>query len=606
MNTDHARTWFEVVLGGLPGWINLRAIDPDQQKPARSEMVRTVSTAVEWCERWDGHGYNLYAGLARRGEQLDDNGRIDASEKNLAGCRVVWADLDDGTHDEQAQRVREFPLVPTLLVNSGGGLHPIWQLEEPIECASDPESNARLRRILKGVQVVIGGDPAVVDPSRIFRVAGTTNYPNAGKRAKGRVVCASSIVEHSPYTVVLEDFDDFEARGEAEDLRVGKVHEVQDHGEVLPPSADLVLERVPHMRSVFFCETRLKNKTASEEDFAIASGIMKHAPWIADADIVAALRYRRRALAHLVKGSEKTASYFSTTVASARKRRLKDGKPPDYELSPARWFQWVLTRALRPQRKPIVEEAGEYRELPRISTSVDVLDERTGGGVYGLSVLAGDSGVGKSTVALNVALHAKAAGWDVVYVAAEMEQAEYEKRAARYLHTSEAELRDSGRMPMIAHVADGLDLDSLIDLLMMAPTNDTERYLIVFDSLTKISAYIDKSSATHSLFDSMNVLTRMGESAVRFGDKRIAVLMTSELNKDGAALGRRITYSASLQVNMMQDKEQPDLVKVSVAKGRHSAKTQPMGPFMQDWRNHRLNLIGDTAEERDEDERAIY
>ena len=100
MNAEDARIWFSTVLGGLAGWINLRAIDPDQKVPPRSEMVATIDEAVAWCQRWDDRGLNLYAGLARRGEAKDDNGRIDASERNLAGCQVIWADLDDGTREE--------------------------------------------------------------------------------------------------------------------------------------------------------------------------------------------------------------------------------------------------------------------------------------------------------------------------------------------------------------------------------------------------------------------------------------------------------------------------------------------------------------------------
>jgi len=274
---------------------------------------------------------------------------------------------------------------------------------------------------------------------------------------------------------------------------------------------------------------------------------------------------------------------------------------PDFEKTRARWFQWVLNRAMKPQRKPVVDPEAVHVEYPRIATSIEELDEKTGGGAYGLTILAGDSGVGKSTVALNTALAAKAGGWDVIYVAAEMDQADYEVRASRFTGRTVEGLRAEGLMPRVAHIADGLDLDSLIDLLLMAPTNQTERYLIVLDSITKAAAYIDHGNGPHSLFEAMNALTRMGEGAVRFGDKRIAVLMTSELNKDGAALGRRITYSASLQVNMMQDKDDPDLVYVSVPKGRYSAKVKAFGPFMQDWRRNRLSLLSvRTPEEREE------
>jgi len=586
------RLWFATVLGELDGWINLRAIDPDATRPPTSEMVRTIDEAVAWCARWDDRGWNLYAGLARRGEARDAKGRIDASERNLAGCRVIWADLDEGTRDEQLARVAAFPLVPTLLVDSGGGLHPLWQLDTPIACASEPESNTRLRHVLKGVQVVIGGDPAVIDPSRIFRVAGTMNYPNAAKRAKGRVPTRSGILRTSPYTVTLEDFGDLELRGAAE--LHARPQEVHGHGEALPASVELLLGRVDLMRRVFYCEHRLRDGDASHEDYAIACGLLKRAPWLPGSEIEAALRYRRIALAHLVKGSAKAAGYYAATVRKARREIASKREAPEFERSPARWFQWALARAFEPQSQPIVyDECPAEITLPRISTSIAEVDEATGGGAYGFTLIAGDSGVGKSTTALNVALAAKAAGWDVLYVAAEMEHTDYEVRAARYWGGQREAVREAGRLPVIAHVGSGLELDALVDLVLTMPTDRTERLLIVLDSLTKIAAFIDEAQSDTSFFAAMAKLTRMAEAAVRFGERRIAVVATSELNRDRQALGRRVTYAASLQIDLMADKQQPDLVSISIPKGRYSGRTQrALGPYMQEWRRHRLRLIG--------------
>jgi hypothetical protein len=588
MNATDVKLWLETVLGGLAGWINLRAID---DHGARSTMVATTGEAEAWCQRHEGQRANLYAGLARRGEVRDADGKIDASEKNLAGCQVVWADLDSGTREDQLARLDAFPIAPSLVVDSGGGTHALWKLDDPIECASDPTMNAKLRRILRGIQVTLGGDRAVCDAARIFRIAGTMNYPNAKKRALGRVDRMSSIVRHSPYTVVLEDFDDFEIRGTHEEGAQSVVH---GHGEMVPPAVELILQRVPRMRAVFYCERRLEGKSASDEDFAIAAGLIRHAPWLRDADLVAALRYRRVALAHLVKGSHKTDSYYSSTIAKAKARLLDVDAAPDFDSGAARWFQWALRRAVEPRKTPEVDPEAAHRELPKISTGIPLLDEATGGGLYGFTALAGDSGVGKSTVALNTALVARRGGWDVLYVAAEMSQADYELRSARFLGCEVAAL--PGHMPTFAHIADGLDLGRLMDLVMTFPTDATKRLLIVLDSMTKAAAFIDQGREAHSFFDAMAKLTRLCEGAVRFGEQRIAVIATSELNRDREALGRRITYAASLQVNLMADKSQPDLVQISIAKGRYSAKRAPFGPFLHDWRQHRMRLLGEVAQ----------
>ena len=263
---------------------------------------------------------------------------------------------------------------------------------------------------------------------------------------------------------------------------------------------------------------------------------------------------------------------------------------------------------MKPQAKPEIVYPKESRNpLTRIATGIAELDEKTGGGVYGFTVIPGDSGVGKSVLAYSIALEGIAAGWTVLYIAAEMEQSDYEERAARYYDSSVDDVRK--RMPLIAHIADGLELESLLDLILTTPTDETERYLFVIDSITKAASYIDRGDGQYSLFDAMSQLVRLGEACVRNGERRISVVMTSELNKDREALGRRVTYAASLQINMMQEKEQPDLVQISIPKARYGAKQPAFGPYMHYWRRHRLGLIGSIKREeleKEETEEAIF
>jgi hypothetical protein len=126
--------------------------------------------------------------------------------------------------------------------------------------------------------------------------------------------------------------------------------------------------------------------------------------------------------------------------------------------------------------------------------------------------------------------------------------------------------------------------------------------LLVLDSITKIAAFVDRESSGDSFFASMAKLTRLCEGAVRYGERRISVIATSELNKDREALGRRITYASSLQVNLMADKDQPDLVNISIPKARYSKKCGAFGPFMHNWRRHRLEKIGGVESEYREKE----
>jgi len=591
VNEEAVRTWFDVVHGGLDGWINLRMIHPDQKTPPRTFMVRTIEEAIDQCRQYDNTGMNVYCGLARRGESVDHNGWVDASEANLAACQVFWADLDNGTREQQEQAIREFPIKPTMTVDSGGGMHAIWRIEDPIECASDPDSNTRLRRILKGIQVVIGGDPAVTDAARIFRVAGTMNYPNARKRSNGRDARESSIVSRDPYTVVSEDFELFEDRGAAE-LKAGP-REIHGHNERVPAPVEMILKKIPRLERVFYCKERMKGKSPSDEDFAIAAGLLKYAPWMKEEDVADALRYRRVALAHLVVGSEKTARYYAKTASSAKAAVDAETAAPEFEESPARWFQHTLIQAMTPRDRPQFMATDDTdREFPRIKTSVAELDTATGGGVYGFTVLAGNSGVGKSTLAYNIAMNAVADGWSVLFIAAEMDYTDYLMRAEKYWSTRAV----GSRIPTLIQISDGLNVEHLIEAVACFPDDSTERLLVGIDSITKAATFCADENKPNSLFGALGMLTRLGEGAVRLGDRRVCVVATSEMNKDGAALGRRITYSSSLQVDMNSAPDIASRVKISIPKARYSAKCSEVGEFEQDWARHRLRGVGPFVE----------
>jgi len=587
MNIEDVRHWLATVHGGLTGYIDLRGIDPDQERPPQTALVETIEEAVAWCARTEGDGWNLYAGLARRGSQRDAAGRIVRGETNLAACQVLWIDLDEGTVDEHQQRLRQLPVQPTLVIDSGNGTHAIWQLEQPIACVSASPWPQRMRWILRGLQDAAGGDPSVCEPARIFRVAGTTNYPNGRKRTAGATVRKSQILQSHGYLATIEDFEDLEHRGRA--LDQDRPQPVVGTNERLPANVEVILDRVPRMKRVFFCEERLRDKTPSDEDYAIAAGLWRHAPWLCSRDIASAIRYRRVALAHLVRGSHKTDGYYAATVEKAKRSAFRDDVEPDPEISAARWYQWVVRRSLLPRAKPERVEHAVHTTLPRISTSLLDLDETLGGGLYGFAAIAGSSGVGKSTIAWNTAMIAAQAGWTSVYLAAEMDPQDYEQRAARFLNCRIDEARD--RMPQLFVVSDGLDFESLIDVLLTVPRDDTTHLLIAVDSMTKVARYAASPEDPRGSFVALAKLERMCESLVRFGRRRTTVIATSELNAAREMFGRSGTYSASVQIALESDKDQPDLIWARVDKGRYSAKTKKLGPFWANWRRHRLEPL---------------
>ena len=90
------------------------------------------------------------------------------------GC--IWADLDY-KHARQGaievgERIRDFPLRPSIVVNSGFGQHVYFIFHEPF---SDRAGNLPLwKSLICDLRDVLHGD-AVINPSRVMRLPGTLN-----------------------------------------------------------------------------------------------------------------------------------------------------------------------------------------------------------------------------------------------------------------------------------------------------------------------------------------------------------------------------------------------------------------------------------------------
>jgi len=108
---------------------------------------------------------NLYFGVATREGRGGDKDH----------CRELpafWVDVDFKITCEDAvwKRLEEFPLHPSIFVESGGGLHLYWLLKEPC-----PAQDARVEPILRGLAQTLGGDLAAAETARIMRLPGTLN-----------------------------------------------------------------------------------------------------------------------------------------------------------------------------------------------------------------------------------------------------------------------------------------------------------------------------------------------------------------------------------------------------------------------------------------------
>lgn len=112
----------------------------------------------------------------------------------------IWAMMEDW---ERNGAKLPFPR-PTAIVDSGGGFQCFWRLAEEVA----PEVAEAVNMV---IAEAMGGD-ATHDVSRIMRLPGTVNWPNAKKRRAGRVPRLARVVEaHWDRRYRLEDFPEWRA-----------------------------------------------------------------------------------------------------------------------------------------------------------------------------------------------------------------------------------------------------------------------------------------------------------------------------------------------------------------------------------------------------------
>ncbi|TXN20389.1 AAA family ATPase [Methylobacterium sp. WL9] len=120
-----------------------------------------------------------------------DHAKLGKHEIGLIRCVYGDADPKDGTAFlEERERLRGIvrelaaaPVPPTFVIDSGGGMQPIWALDTKLPAETHIQAAEEQGR---GIARRIGGDH-VQDISRILRLPGTLNIPKPSKRLRGQV-----------------------------------------------------------------------------------------------------------------------------------------------------------------------------------------------------------------------------------------------------------------------------------------------------------------------------------------------------------------------------------------------------------------------------------
>lgn len=190
------RRWDELHEDAL---IELRFLTADDQAQVR-DVRRYPATeqglidAAEHVAAMNKHKLNAYCVVNPIRASAEIPITKAAADAHILASFYHWADADDA---QAAQNIRSFvgPR-PTFYVLTGTQPcerpHVYWELEEPtLNLQAWTETQRAIAATLKT-------DPAVINPSRIMRLAGTINWPKPKKQAKGYVAELTRLNVYDP------------------------------------------------------------------------------------------------------------------------------------------------------------------------------------------------------------------------------------------------------------------------------------------------------------------------------------------------------------------------------------------------------------------------
>jgi putative DNA primase/helicase len=207
-DTAHAFSFLDQVFGDVySGRISISYLTPSGGM--RSEHFQWLRSAVAKAAEWDT---SKPPGIYFRATLLppDFNSKRRGGEQDSHALAFLWADLDYGTvghkapagavlpPDEEAARkiIADLP-TPTLIVNSGGGLYPIWQFKHPVFITDTNRAEVKARsqdwqNMIKANAERLGWHygSGVGDLARVLRLPGTVNRKDGLERP-------CRVIEHS-------------------------------------------------------------------------------------------------------------------------------------------------------------------------------------------------------------------------------------------------------------------------------------------------------------------------------------------------------------------------------------------------------------------------
>jgi Protein of unknown function (DUF3987) len=191
-------------------WV-LTAIIPDGGTLTRT--FDNVEEARRFIAEQNTAGRNLYYSINPIKTALGSK----AKKRDIARAEYFHVDADPGPDETPEgfksrlrQRIAAYERKPTFVVDSGNGIQLLWRLRQPVEITSD-EVIEDVETRNHALALVFHADPSTRNIDRLFRLAGTINFPNRKKRKLGRTRCRATLLEYNNIAYALSDFPPYRA-----------------------------------------------------------------------------------------------------------------------------------------------------------------------------------------------------------------------------------------------------------------------------------------------------------------------------------------------------------------------------------------------------------
>ena len=240
------------------------------------------------------------------------------------------------------------------------------------------------------------------------------------------------------------------------------------------------------------------------------------------------------------------------------------------------------------------DRSADVGAFPRYLSRLQQLDHRCGG-FYGMTVVKGVPGVGKSELALGAGIEAAlpeepdtVRGWRVIYVNAELSVMECRGRFNQVASGFEGEqaLQSVARLHVMhadVGTSDPLTLRRFIDTKLDL---DDERLLIIIDSinsLAKLWSFCNRDDGETGYFRALESYLLWAKESVRFSEGRIAWLMIAELGRTGSMRGSASAdFWANIVLRLKAGKQEHEVLPF-VEKGRQGGRGK-LEALVLDWR----------------------